>query len=263
MDNFIINAILAGIGTALITGLLGCFVSWKKMAYFGDSLGHSAVLGVGIGMMLNLNYYFGIIFVILAFALFLTYLQSKEHLSNDSILGILAHGCLSFGIIMIGINNNPNFNLHAFLFGDLLLVNMGEIAVIFLIALVIYCLFIYNWKALILSTISRDLARSQNISNLKMDFLIILAMALTVAVSIQIIGALLITSMLIIPPATARQLVNNPRNMVIISIAFSILSLISGIIISYNFDIVCGPAIVACSFVMFFFIMILKSFIKR
>lgn len=254
MDDFIINAVIAGIGIALITGLLGCFVSWKKMAYFGDSLGHSAILGVGIGMILQMNYNISIILVILAFALLLTYLQNKEDFSNDTILGILAHGCLSLGIIIIGLTNNNNFDLHSFLFGDILLVNHHQIYFIFLTGILIYAAIFYNWKSLLLSTISRDLAKSQNISNLRMDLLLTLSMAVTIAISIQIIGALLITSMLIIPPASAKQLIKNPRNMVIISVIISILSLLIGILFSYNFDVASGPAVVFASFVIFFIV---------
>ncbi len=258
MDDFIINAIISGIGIALITGLLGCFVVWKKMSYFGESLGHSAILGIGIGIILGINHDISIILVIVIFALLLTYLQNKEALSNDTILGILAHGALSIGIILISLSDNVNFNLHSFLFGDILIVNTTQIYSIFAGAIVIYLVIILNWKSLILSTISRDLAKSQNISNFKMDLLLTIIMAIAIAASIKIIGALLITSMLVIPPATAKQLVKNPKNMVIISTLIAILSILFGILSSYHFDIPSGPAIILISFILFFVVTLLK-----
>lgn len=259
MDNFILNAILAGVGIALITGLLGCFVVWKKMAYFGDSLSHSAVLGIGIGLYLGINYNISIIFIILIFALLLSYLQNRSSFSNDTLLGILAHGSLSIGIIFISMSKNTNFNLEAILFGDILVVSKLEIYSIYLIAILVYVLIICNWKSLLLNIINKDLAKSQNINNFKMDLILTSLMALVIAVSIQIIGVLLIISMLIIPASTAKQLVNNPRNMVIISTIIAILTLLAGILLSYNFDIPSGPAIIMVNFVLFLIVTLVKK----
>ena len=259
MDNFILLAIISGIGIAFITGLLGCFVVWKKMAYFGESLGHSAVLGIGIGLLLGIGDNIAVLLVIITFSLIVTYLQNKEAFSNDLILAVLAHGLLSIGIILISINPDPNFNLHSFLFGDILTVSLNEIFLIFLSAIFIYLIILTNWKALLITIISKDLAKSQNINNFKIELLFTFTMALAVAISIKIIGALLITSMLIIPSSCAKQLVNNPKNMVIISIIISILSILIGILCSYYFDIPSGPAIILTSFSAFFIINLLKS----
>lgn len=258
MDNFIINAIIAGVGIALITGLLGCFVVWKKMSYFGDSLSHSAVLGIGLGFYFGINYHISIIFIILLFALLLTYLQNRSSFSNDTLLGILAHGSLSVGIILISLAPDLNFNLHSMLFGDILLVNNNQIYFIFLTAIFIYLVIFLNWKGLILNIINKDLARSQNISNFRMDLLLTLMMGLAIAVSIQIIGVLLIVSMLIIPASSAKQLVNDPKNMVIMATIIAILTLLLGIFFSYHFDIPSGPAIIAINFALFLGITLVK-----
>jgi zinc transport system permease protein len=258
MDNFILNAIIAGIGIALISGLLGCFVIWRKMSYFGDSLGHSAVLGIGLGIIIGINYNISIIAVIILFSILLTYIQSKGIFSNDAILGILAHGALSIGIILISLSDAAYFDLHSFLFGNILIVSRWGILSIFLVVAIVYVIIITNWKALILSTISRDLARSNGINTTKMDLLLTISMALTIAVSIQIIGVLLITSMLIIPAATSRQIVSGPKNMAIISILIALLSVLVGILCSYNWDIPTGPAIIAISFILFFIVFLLK-----
>jgi zinc transport system permease protein len=258
MDSFIINAIISGIGIALITGLLGCFVVWRKMAYFGESLGHSAMLGIGAGILMGVNSDISIIVTILIFALVLTYLQSKNLFSDDIILGVLAHGALSIGVILISLSDT-SFNLHSFLFGEILAVTNKEIYFIFLVALIIYFVMIFNWKSLLTNIISRDLAKSQNISNFKMDLVLSSMLALGVAVSIKIIGILLVTSMLIIPPATAKQLVKNPKNMVITSIILASLALLFGILSSYHFDVPSGPAIVLVSFVIFFIITLVRK----
>ncbi len=259
MDSFIINALLAGVGVAFISGLLGCFVIWRRMSYFGDSLGHSAILGVGAGILIGLNQNISIILVILLFSAMLTYMQSRNIFSNDSILGILAHGAMSFGVIMVSISHEPHFDLHSLLFGDILLVNKIGIISIIAVAIIIYIFIILNWKSLILATINRDLARSNNDNIMKMDMLLTICLAITKASCIKIIGVLLITSMLIIPAAAARQISSSPFAMAISSVVLALISVFIGILSSYHFDLPAGPAIVAASFMVFMCLLILKK----
>lgn len=258
MDEFIINALICGIGVALICGLLGCFAVWKKMAYFGDSLGHGAIFGIGAGILMGINQDVALIITIVSFAAIFSYLKNKDFLSNDLILGILAHGFLSIGIIMISLSDNSNINLHALLFGDILAASKNQIYLIWAMLVPIYGLILYNWKALIINIVSRDIAKSQNINNFALDFLLTCLMALGVAISIPIIGALLVSSMLIIPPASAKKITKNPSAMVFFASIIAIFSVICGITLSYHFDIPCGPAIIAASFVIF----VLSNFSK-
>lgn len=262
MEDFIIRAIFAGIGVSFITGLLGCFVVWRKMAYFGDSLAHSALLGIVIGLLFGISNSVGILLVAFCFALLLTYLQDKQILSTDTLLGILAHGSLATGMVLISFLNNQHFDLHSFLFGDILTVTNSEVYTIYGTALLIYAVILFNWQKLILLTISPDLAGAHGINRFFLQMIFILLMTMTVAVSIKIIGVLLITSMLIIPAATARQLANSPRQMAVISVIFGIIAVIAGILLSYYFDTPSGPSIVFSGVIGFIFILLLVQTIK-
>jgi zinc transport system permease protein len=251
MDNFIINAILAGVGVSLITGLLGCFVVWRKMAYFGDSLSHSALLGIVLGLMAGISASLGIIVVASCFAILLTYLQNKQILSTDTLLGILAHGSLATAMILISFLDNQHFDLHALLFGDILTVTKEEIYLIYTSCLIVYAVILINWQKLVLLTISVDLAGSRGINCFLMQLVFIFLMTITVAVAIKIIGVLLITSMLIIPSATARQLAKSPNQMAVISVFFGVAAVIFGILLSYYLDTPSGPSIVFASVINF------------
>ena len=145
MDNFIIYAIIAAIGISCITGLLGCFVVWKRMAYFGDSLAHSALLGIAIGYLFSININIGILFIAIIFSILLTYLQHKYILSTDTILGILAHGGIAIGMVMLSLSNYPNFDLHQFLFGDILTISLSEIYYIYFSLICIYAIMYFSY----------------------------------------------------------------------------------------------------------------------
>lgn len=251
MDNFIIYAIIAAIGISCITGLLGCFVVWKRMAYFGDSLAHSALLGIAIGYLFSININIGILFIAIIFSILLTYLQHKYILSTDTILGILAHGGIAIGMVMLSLSNYPNFDLHQFLFGDILTISLSEIYYIYFSLICIYAIMYFCFDKLLLMTISKDIAQSQGINSFKYQLIFISLMAVTVTVSVKIIGVLLITSMLIIPAAASRNIAESPILMCIFAILIGILSVIGGISFAYHFNTPSGPSIVMISIIIF------------
>ena len=250
-DDFIWLALVAGVGVASVAGVLGCFVVWQRMAYFGDSLAHSALLGVALGLAFGVNLNAAIILVGFAFALMLVWLQQIKMLATDTLLGMLAHAALAFGLIAVSVQPNRNIDLQAYLFGDIFTVTVPELLWLGGGGAVVLILLGVNWQALILTTINEDLARAENINTLRLRLLLMFLMAIVVAVSIRVVGIFLITSLLIIPAAAARQITQTPETMALAAALLGVVSVFFGIGASVEFDIPAAPAIVAVATLLF------------
>ena len=250
-DPFIIRGIVAGIAVALISGLVGCFVVWRRLSYYGESIAHSSLLGAGIGILIGIGINFGVVFICLLFGILFLWLQQSKALSSDTLLGVLAHFALAVGIIVISFNK-IKIDLHAFLFGDILTVSITDIWGMYIGVLIAITLILSNWSSLLLVTLDEDLAKSEGINPLYVNILLTTIMTIVVALSLQIIGLLLITAMLIIPAATARRLVNSPEGMVIVATLIGIFSVVFGIYLSVEMDLPSGPSIVVVSSILFF-----------
>ena len=216
IEPFIIRAIIAGVGIAIIAGAIGCFVVWRKMAYFGDSLAHSALLGVALGLVMGISTNLGTIIICSIFAVVLIWLQQKKILATDTLLGILAHSALSVGMVTLSLLEK-SIDLHSYLFGDILAVTSAEIYFILFGGSFVLIFLYFNWSSFVLMTIDEKLARAEGINIVFYQLLIMLLMTVVVAVSFKIVGLLLITSLLIIPAAAARQLAKSPEKMAAIS----------------------------------------------
>jgi zinc transport system permease protein len=251
MENFIVNALIAGVGIAAIAGPLGCFVVWRRMAYFGDSLSHSALLGISLGVLLGINLNIGIIFTCLIFAIFLYSLERRKKFPSDTSLSIIAHGSLSVGIIVASLTPKIQNNLLGFLFGDILSVTSTEIIWIYASLSFVFAALYFIWKPLLLSTINEDIAKAEGVKTNLMQIIFIVMIAVLISASIRIVGVMLITSLLVIPAAAARVISKSPKQMALIASIFGIFSVIFGVISSYYIDIPTGPAIVVCSIVIF------------
>lgn len=261
MQNELLLPFLAGIGIAISAGILGCFVIWRRMAYFGDAVSHSALLGIALSVLVAVEVDIAIIMVCAIFALMLALLQQNQYFTTDSILGILAHASLGIGMAIVGISGGEHIDVHHFLFGDILKVNMQNIQIIFLAALIIAILIFKNWQSLCILTICPDIARSEGCNTTLLEIILILSIAIFVGLAIKIFGVLLVTSMLIIPPACARICSSSPSSMVFSSIFFAIISVIIGILLTKAVHIESGPAIVVSS-TMILLILSLSGVIK-
>ncbi|WP_339716897.1 iron chelate uptake ABC transporter family permease subunit [uncultured Sneathiella sp.] len=263
MDDFILRALAAGIGVALIAGPLGCFVVWRRMAYFGDSLAHSALLGIALGLLYGLNINLSTVIICAVFALLLVWLQQRRVLATDTLLGILAHAALSIGMVALSFLNNVSFDLYSYLFGDILTVRMIDLYWIYGGGLLVIGLLWFNWSSLTLMTLHEDLARAEGVNTVWANILLMLLMTIVVAVSIRIVGILLITSMLIIPAATARQLVTSPESMAIWAAVLGLIAVVAGISGSVEFDTPSGPSIVTAAAIMFALLSLLGALKRR
>lgn len=248
---FLLRALLAGLALALAVGPLGCLVVWRRMAYFGDSLAHSALLGVVLGMVTGIGTHPGIVVVCALFAALLVWLQQKRWLATDTLLGILAHAALSCGMIALSLMHRPGFDISAYLFGDLLGVSWQDVGVMGAGALLTLCLLLSFWQPLVLMCLHEDLARAEGVRLTLMQLALMCMMTLVVAGAISLVGMLLITSLMIIPAATARLVSRSPESMALLAAAFGVLSVLGGLVASVLYDVPTGPAIVCASSALF------------
>ncbi|WP_032092900.1 MULTISPECIES: zinc ABC transporter permease subunit ZnuB [Pasteurellaceae] len=251
MIDILLPAWLTGMLLSLITAPLGAFVVWRKMAYFGDTLAHSALLGVALGIFLHINPYLAIVVLTLLIAGFMVWLESNTQFSVDTLLGIIAHSCLSLGVVTVGLLHNVRVDLMAYLFGDLLAINYDDLYFIGGGALFVMVTLFYCWKPLLSTTVSPELAQVEGINIRRMRFILMMLTALTIALSMKFVGALIITSLLIIPAATARRFARTPETMVCIGILISMLSVSLGLTLSACYDTAAGPSVVICSTFLF------------
>ena len=217
-DDFFIRALFAGIGVAFVTGPLGCFVVWRRLSYFGDTLAHSALLGVTIAFSLEFNIALSVFITSSVVALFLIQLQKKTNLPGDALLGLLAHSSLGVGLVAIGFLSFIRFDVMGLLFGDILAVNVNDLLVIWIGGALILIILKLIWKPLFASTVNYELAEAEGLNPERAKAIFTLLMAAIIAISIKMIGLLLITGMLIIPAAMARNVSNSPKGMIIFSV---------------------------------------------
>ena len=251
MADFLWRALAAGLGVAAVTGVLGCFVVWRRLAYFGDSLAHSALLGVALGLLYQLNLNLAVLLVSAPFALGLLWLGRRQVLAMDTLLGISAHAALSVGLVMLSLTDRPGLNLEGYLFGDILAVGTAELAWIYGGGAVLLGLLWWFWDDLVLISLNEDLAAAEGRPTGALHALLLLMLAGVVALSMQVVGILLIASLLIIPAATARVCTATPFGMVICSVGFGSLAVCLGLGASNWLDTPAAPSIVVVATVFF------------
>ena len=251
LDDFFIRALLAGIGVALVTGPLGCFVVWRRLSYFGDTLSHSALLGVTLAYSLEFNIAFSVFIISALIALILINLQKRTNLPGDALLGLLAHSSLAVGLVVIGFLSFIRFDIMGLLFGDILAVNVNDIITIWVGGAIILLVLKLIWKSLFASTVNYELAEAEGLDPDKAKAIFTILMAAIIAISIKMVGLLLITGMLIIPAAMARNISNSPKQMILFSVIGGLLSVVIGLFTSLEFNTASGPSIIAASLFLF------------
>lgn len=249
-DDFLIRAAIAGLGLALATGPLGAFVVWRRMAFFGDATAHAAILGVALALATDLPLQSGMLAVALAMGLVAAALTGRGQ-AADTVLGVLAHSALAFGLIAVSFLPAVRTDLSAYLFGDILAVTTADLAWVWGGVALVLGLLLWRWQALLTATVDEALARASGIDPRREGLVLTLALALVVAVAVKIVGALLIAAMLIIPAAAARGLARSPEAMALFATAFGALSVLGGLWLSLRLDTPAGPSIVAAAAVIF------------
>ena len=251
LDDFFIRAVLAGVGLALVTGPLGCFIVWRRMAYFGDTMAHSALLGVALSLLFNIEITLGVFVVAALVAVLLLVLQRRNALSTDALLGILSHSTLAIGLVMVAFMSWVRIDLNGFLFGDILAVSVGDIALIWGGGLVILGVLIGLWRRLLAGTVSAELAEAEGLNPELSRLIFMLLLASVIAIAMKLVGVLLITSLLIIPAATARRFTTTPEQMAVVAALAGALAVVGGLLGSLRFDTPSGPSIVVAALALF------------
>ena len=250
-DDFFIRALVAGIGIAFVAGPLGCFVVWRRLSYFGDTLAHSALLGVTIAYSLEFNIAVSIFLISSVIALILIKLQKETNLPSDALLGLLAHSSLAVGLVVIGFLTFIRFDIMGLLFGDILAVNKKDLMTIWVGGALILLVLRLIWRSLFASTVNYELAQAEGLNPDRAKAVFTILLAALIAISIKLVGVLLITGMLIIPTAMARNLSDNPKKMVIFSIIGGLLAVLIGLFSSLEFNTPSGPSIIVAALVLF------------
>lgn len=251
LDDFFTRALIAGIGLAITTGPLGCFIIWRRMAYFGDTMSHSALLGVALALFFNINMIVGVFVVALSISMILLLLQRKQSLSSDSLLGILSHSTLALGLVMVAFMTWVRVDLMSFLFGDILSVSKMDILLIYGGGTVVLGILTFLWRPLLASTVNEDLARAEGMNPDLSQAVFMILLAVVIAIAMKIVGILLITAMLIIPAATARRFATTPEKMAVIASLVGSLAVTGGLFGSLHYDTPSGPSIVVAAFGIF------------
>ena len=250
LDDFLVRAALAGVGTAIAAGLLGCFVVWRRMAYFGDATAHAAVLGVALALLFGTSITLGVGFVALTMAVLIHGL-SAQGAAVDTVLGVLAHSALAMGLVAVTLIPGQRIDLDAYLFGDVLSVTRTDIAVIWGGGALVVATLWWHWSAILTATLSPDLAYAAGINPRREQLVLTLLLAAFVAVAIKVVGALLITALLIIPAAAARNFAATPERMAALSMAIGALSAIAGLRLAVILDTGVGPSIIVVAVLIF------------
>ena len=250
-DDFLVRALLAGAGVAAVAGPFGCFVVWRRMAYFGDTMAHASLLGVALMLLVDGNPTVGVFLVALGVALLLASFLRRGDLGADSLLGILSHASLAIALVVIASMTWVRVDLMGYLFGDILAVGRTDLAVIYAGGAAVLAGLAVIWRPLLADTVSPDLAAVDGLSPARARIGMIVLLAGVIAVAIKIVGILLITALLIVPAATARRLSTGPVVMAGLAAGTGTVAAVAGLSASVYTDVPAGPAIVVAAFVLF------------
>ncbi|MCF6321382.1 MAG: metal ABC transporter permease [Rhizobiaceae bacterium] len=251
IEEFMLRAFLSGLALCLVTGPVGCFIIWKRMAYFGDTLAHSALLGVALALFLQIEAIIGVFVIAVGVSILLITLRRSTLFSNDTSLGILSHSALAIGLIAISLIAPGNISLNSLLFGDILAVSWRDVWVSFGVAIIILLILSFQWRALIAHTLSPDIAGAERIGSKMSEMLFMIMCSGLVAIAMKITGILLISALLILPAAIARIFSRSPEQMALLATLFGIASIGGGLFASLNYDLPSGPAIIVTSSLYF------------
>jgi zinc transport system permease protein len=251
MADFLLYALLAGLALAVVAGPLGSFVVWRRMAYFGDTLSHAALLGVALGFVLDISPALAVTVGCLLLAVLLVTLQQRQPLASDTLLGILAPSTLSLGLVVLSFMHDVRIDLMGYLFGDLLAISPTDLYWIIGGSMAVLALLVVLWRPLLAITVHEELARIEGLPVASLRMALMLLIAVVIAVAMKIVGVLLITSLLIIPAAAAQRHARSPEQMALGASVLGVIAVCAGLALSWFKDTPAGPSIVVSAAVLF------------
>jgi len=259
MEDFFLRALAGGIGVALLAGPFGCFLVWRRMAYFGAALSHSALLGVGLGLALGLAPGIGVLVVCVGLAAGLLLLERMRWLAMDTLLGILAHGTLAAGLLVVGLFEELRLDLMGYLFGDVLALGSDDLWLIAGLCGSGLAVLAIIWRPLLAATVDADLAEVEGVSVNRVRGIYVLMLAAVIAVGMKVVGILLVVSLLIIPAATARRISTTPEQMALLAAMIGTVAVIGGLFGSLQWDLPAGPAVVSTATLLFLLVTLIPA----
>ncbi len=251
MPEFLLIALIGGFITTLMTAPIGAFMLWRRMAYVGDALAHTTLLGLAIGLWLQLPLTLSMMMIALIVAISISLLNQRPHTSSDTLLAIAAHSSLGLGMLAIALLPEARVDLMGYLFGDLLNLTYTDLGILAAVAATILASIRYFWRSLLLNTLNAELANLAGVNNQRITLLLAVLVAVVVAVSTKLVGALLMTALLITPAATARIFSRSPRSMIMNAMLISQTGIMGGLALSWFFDLPVAPSIVSLLFLGF------------
>nr|WP_196260784.1 metal ABC transporter permease [Pelagibacterium limicola] len=251
LESFFTRAIIAGVGIAAVTGPLGSFIVWRRLAYFGDTMAHSAILGVALALFFSITPIAGVFAIAVLTALVLAFLQRRGTLSADSLLGLLSHSALALGLVLVSVMPNVRIDLMGLLFGDILAVSVADLAVIYGGGALVLAALAWLWRPMLAGTVSEDIAQAEGFQPERTRLVFMVLLAGLIAIAMKILGVMLITAMLIIPATAARRLSGTPEQMALYASLGGVAAVLLGLWGSLYFDTPSGPSIVVAALGIF------------
>lgn len=249
---FIQRALLASVMVGVLCPFVGNFVVLRRMSFFSDAISHSAFAGIAAGALLGIDLSLSSVIVAMLIALLIAFLSEKTTLSHDTIIGVAFSGAIASGMLVIGMLKGYRADLFAFLFGDILAITDKDLLLIFLVSIVTITLLLVFLKPFLQITFNRDLARVEGVNVRFFEYLLFLIIAIVITVSLKIVGIILVTSLLIVPAASAKNLASSMKRLFVLSSLFGVVSGITGLLGSIYLNSSSGPTIVLVSIGIFF-----------
>ena len=251
MDEILVRALAAGVGLAVLAAPFGCFVVWRRMAYFGDTLAHSSLLGVVAGLILGIHPTAGIMVLAVLVAVMLAGAERRGKVGLDTILGIVSHGALALGLVVLSQIETVRVNLMGWLLGDILAVTWTDVGMVWGGGMAALFALFRVWDTLLAASVDEDLARVEGHAVARARLVLMVLVALVVAVAMKVVGVLLVTAMLVVPAAAARPFARTPEQMAVIAAVMGVLSVVAGLAASWQFDSPAGPSVVVAAVLLF------------
>ena len=260
---FFQRSLLVGSLLAVVLAFLGVFVVLRRLSFFSDAIGHSALTGIAIGLILSINPFLSAVAFALLVAVLIVIVRSKSRLAIDTLLGIFFPTAVSFGVILVYLTPGYQTDLISFLFGDIITVSTSDIVMSSVLLATVVVLLFFAGKALISITLNSDLAKAEGIPVTRYELMFLLVLAGAIALSIKLVGIVLVTAMLVIPAATAQNMARSLATLFSISVLVALITVISGMITSAVAHLPSGPVIIIIGAGLFTLSLFLRPFLKH
>jgi len=253
------RALISGVAIAILCSVVGLFLVLRRYSLFGDAIAHSSFGGIALGLLAGVYPLWTAYGVSIVSALIITKIKDRYNISGDASIAVLLSSGIAVGLVVIGLSGGFTIDIFSFLFGSILLVSVDDTILILALTGIILIVILLLYRQILYSTFNEEQAKVSGIPVEKINYLIVFMAGITVVTSIQLVGVLLISALFVIPNVTAIMYGKGFKQTAIISISFSIFSVVAGILVSYIFDITPAGTIVLLAIGLLAGTMVMKS----